>query len=32
MLSMKVASEAVGAQPAATGDPVPQELADCEGF
>ena len=27
MLSMKVLSEAVGAQPAATGDPLPQELA-----
>ena len=32
MLSMKVPSEAVGAQPAATGDPVPQEFAGCEGF
>ena len=32
MLSMKVLSEAVGAQVAATGDPLPQELAGCAGF
>jgi len=32
MLSMKVLSEAVGAQLAATGDPLPQELAGCAGF
>lgn len=32
MLSMKVPSEAVGAQFAALGDPGPQELTGCEGF
>lgn len=30
--SMKVLSEAVAAQPAATGEPLPQELAGCAGF
>lgn len=32
MLSMNVLSEAVGAHPAATGDPLPQELTGCAGF
>ena len=32
MLSMNVLSEAVAAQPAATGDPLPHELDGCAGF
>ena len=31
MLSMKVPSDAVGAQLAGTGEPLPQELAGCAG-
>ncbi len=32
ILSMNVLSDAVGAQPEAIGDPLPQELAGCAGF